>query len=395
LPAAGLGSVFWLTLSWLACLFGMATKEVMVSAPVIVLLYDRTFIAGSFREALRRRWRQHAALAGTWVLLACLVVANGNRGGTAGAGIGVSWWAYALTQFPAILRYLGLALWPSPLVFDYGVQWVRHPWSVLPCAVAVAVLLAGTAWFASRKPADVKPGSEERAGWRRALGFAGVFFFAILAPTSLVPGNRQTMADHRMYLALAPIVVAVVCAIHARFGRRSRIAFLCLALAAGWATARRNEDYQSNFAIWGDTVAKCPDNLFARNNFGVALAEAGNSAGAMGQFRAAIALSPQSVEARTNLGGLLMEAGKADEGIAQFREALKLEPSFFGVHDNLGTALFQTGKLADAADQYEQALRLEPGNAEVHYKLGLVLRALGRPAEAEAQFKEASRLDPR
>ena len=38
----------------LACLLGMATKEVMVSAPLVVLLYDRTFLAGSFREA----WRQ-------------------------------------------------------------------------------------------------------------------------------------------------------------------------------------------------------------------------------------------------------------------------------------------------------------------------------------------------
>ena len=40
----------------IACLLGMATKEVMVTAPVIVLLYDRTFLAGSFAAALRRRW---------------------------------------------------------------------------------------------------------------------------------------------------------------------------------------------------------------------------------------------------------------------------------------------------------------------------------------------------
>jgi hypothetical protein len=39
-----------------ACLLGMATKEVMVSAPLVVLLYDRTFVAGSFREASTRPW---------------------------------------------------------------------------------------------------------------------------------------------------------------------------------------------------------------------------------------------------------------------------------------------------------------------------------------------------
>ncbi len=37
-----------------ACAAGMACKEVMVAAPLVVLLYDRTFLAGSFRAAWRR-----------------------------------------------------------------------------------------------------------------------------------------------------------------------------------------------------------------------------------------------------------------------------------------------------------------------------------------------------
>src|SRR5207253_2214235 len=37
----------WLVLAILACLCGMASKEVMVTAPVMVLLFERTFIAGS------------------------------------------------------------------------------------------------------------------------------------------------------------------------------------------------------------------------------------------------------------------------------------------------------------------------------------------------------------
>ena len=56
--------VCWYAGSALACLLGMASKEVMVSAPLIVLLYDRAFLAGSFREAWRRRWGLYLALAG-------------------------------------------------------------------------------------------------------------------------------------------------------------------------------------------------------------------------------------------------------------------------------------------------------------------------------------------
>jgi len=43
----------WSVLCVAACLLGMLSKEVMVTAPLTALLYDRCFLAGSWREALR------------------------------------------------------------------------------------------------------------------------------------------------------------------------------------------------------------------------------------------------------------------------------------------------------------------------------------------------------
>src|SRR4051812_46317313 len=60
----------WHAAAALACLAGMLTKPVMVTAPIAVLLYDRAFLAGSFGGALRRRWPLYAALAATWLALA-------------------------------------------------------------------------------------------------------------------------------------------------------------------------------------------------------------------------------------------------------------------------------------------------------------------------------------
>src|ERR1035438_6675615 len=60
--------VLWAVFSVLACLLGMATKEVMVTAPVMVFLYDRTFFSGSFAQAWRRHRRLYAGLACTWLL---------------------------------------------------------------------------------------------------------------------------------------------------------------------------------------------------------------------------------------------------------------------------------------------------------------------------------------
>ncbi|MFI5357299.1 MAG: hypothetical protein ACHQ4G_08190, partial [Opitutales bacterium] len=82
----------WLRLSVTACLAGMATKEIVVTAPLIVLCYDRTFVGGTFREAWRQRRRYYCALGATWVLLVLLVLGNGGRGGVVGFGLGMSAW---------------------------------------------------------------------------------------------------------------------------------------------------------------------------------------------------------------------------------------------------------------------------------------------------------------
>ena len=126
--------------SVLACLLGMASKEVMVSAPLMLLLYDRTFLAGSFREAWRRRYGLYLALAATWLLLGWLVVSSGNRGGSAGFGIAIGWRAYLGAQFEAIAHYLRLSVWPYPLVFYYGDDAARNALDIAPYAVVVGLL---------------------------------------------------------------------------------------------------------------------------------------------------------------------------------------------------------------------------------------------------------------
>ncbi|MES1167228.1 MAG: hypothetical protein ABUL68_04430, partial [Pseudomonadota bacterium] len=70
----------WYALSVLCCALGMMAKEVMVSAPLMVLLYDRTFVAGSFGRAWRERWRWYGGLAATWLVLGWLMLGPGSRG---------------------------------------------------------------------------------------------------------------------------------------------------------------------------------------------------------------------------------------------------------------------------------------------------------------------------
>jgi tetratricopeptide (TPR) repeat protein len=374
----------WQVLSVAACLLGMATKEVMVSAPVVVLLYDRAFLAGSFSESFRRRWVVYTGLASTWLVLLALVAAAHGRGGSAGFGSGVPWWGYALTQLTAVVHYLRLCLWPHPLVFDYGSDLAARSLRILPNALVVAGLMAGTVWALVRRP---------------AIGFLGAVFFAILAPSSsIVPVATETIAEHRMYLALAPVVVLAVIGIHRWMGRAA--VPCCVAVAAGLsvATWQRNQTYLSDVGIWSDTVAKRPGNARAQNNLGYVLAGLpGRSADAIAHYEEALRLKPGYAMAEFNLGNALAAVpGRRDEAIAHYGVALRLWPNHAEAHYNLGCALDRSpGRSAEAIVQYGEALRLSPDYVEAHYNLGRALETMpGRSAEAIAHFEEALRLRP-
>jgi tetratricopeptide (TPR) repeat protein len=370
----------WQVLSVAASLLGMATKENMVSAPVLVLLLDRAFVAGSFAGAWQRRRGFYAALAATWFLLGGLLASTGgNRGGSVGIGVDISWWDYVLTQFPALVHYLRLSFWPTPLVFEYGTFWIGSLADVWLQACVVVALIAGTLFAWWRKP---------------AVGFLGAWFFAVLAPTSLIPGMTQRIVEHRMYLSLAPVVVLIVAAVYSRSGRRGLAALLALAAGLGFLTFQRNADYRTEIALWADTVAKRPANAGAHASLGAALAEAGRMAEAVREDEMALRLSPGLLTTRNNLGTALIAVGRVDEAIQLLEESLRQEPDNAQAHLNMGVALDILKRASEARPHYEAAVRRKPNFAEAHNNLGDALSRAGRNAEGIAHLQEALRLKP-
>lgn len=145
----------------------MGSKEVMVSAPLLFALYDRTFIAGSWREVWARRRGQHLALAGTWLVLAGLVLTNLDRGGSAGAALPVGPVDYALTQVYAIVHYLRLTVWPAPLILDYGSALVDGWGAIAWSALLLIPLGAASLWRVGAGWRPVSAGSSFSPSWRR------------------------------------------------------------------------------------------------------------------------------------------------------------------------------------------------------------------------------------
>ena len=368
----------WRGASLIASLAGMACKEIMVFAPLVVLLYDRTFIAGNFRAALHQRGRYYAALAATWLLLAVLVINAGNRGGSAGFDTGIPPTAYALTQLTAVSRYLGLALWPHPLVFDYGNATENN-------ATSIAALLIGALIIATF------------AGLRRGtvVGFLGASFFLILAPSSsFIPIATQTQAEHRTYLALAPLVVLLVLGFRVLVRARGLIIGSTAAVALGGLTFSRNQDYRSAHTLWADTTAKRPANPRAHFNLGQALVATGRDAEATASFEHAVKLRPTYAQAHNALGLTLTKAGRHDDAVRHAAEAVHLAPHMADAHLTLGAALIAADRMPEALVAYQRALAVDPDSSDIHTQVGLLLARAARPAEALIHFEQAARLAP-
>jgi hypothetical protein len=60
----------WYSAALVACLLGLGCKEVMATAPAVILLYDRAFLSPSWRDAARRRGLLYVLLFGAALMLA-------------------------------------------------------------------------------------------------------------------------------------------------------------------------------------------------------------------------------------------------------------------------------------------------------------------------------------
>jgi protein O-mannosyl-transferase len=388
--ASETGRMFWVAAAVAACALGMTCKEVMAAAPILAIFFDRIFLIRRTSDRMPRRPWLYAGLASTWVIL-ILLLRSGPRSQTVGFGfekLGPK--EYLLTQCGVITHYLRLAFWPAPLSIDYHSWPATSGFSDVPLQAALlAALLVLSFWALKKRP---------------AAGFAGLWFFAILAPSSsVVPIASELAAERRMYLPLVAVIALTLAGLYrlvkTTVGRKYQGAAFPAVLAVVLlpcigATRARNEVFQDEAAVWSDVVSHYPQNALAHSNLGSALGRKGKISDSIYHFSKAIELNPRYAEAYNNLGAALYLAGRTAEAVDKIREALRLKPDYVQAHLNLGLSLHNLGRLEEAAAEYESVLRAEPGDAEAHNHLGAALLSLGRKNEAIGHFEASLKLRP-
>lgn len=384
----------WLVAAALTCAAGMLSKEMMASAPAMVLLYERTFLAGSFRDALRRSWPLYLALAAAWIPLLLLML-TGPTTPESGFGLGVPahvWW---LTQTKVLLLYLRLAVWPWPLVIHYQIPYLTTIAASWPWLLATMVLAAAAVVLS----------------WKRtAAGYVLVWLFAVLSPTLVIPLVNEIAAERRMYLPLAALAALAVVGLFAMFQiviarsiqpwsrtlLTATAALLLIGLTASYVRLDRLRlaAFASERALWEDAAKHEPDDPLVRVNLGIALVQAGESAAAIEQFSEAVRLDPNSFRAHYNLARALEADARPADALEHYQAALAINPHHAASQNNLGRLLASTGRTLDALEHYREALRIDPDLTEAHNNLGILLLQQGFTHQAIDHFEQALALKP-
>jgi tetratricopeptide (TPR) repeat protein len=360
----------WTAAAIVCCGLGMATKEVMVTAPIMVALWDHVFGRPRANGGGRVRLRLVIGLAATWAILGALV-AYEHRGPSISLTLATSW-VYLLTQAGVVIHYLRLAFVPSPLVFLYDWPLASSLAAVAWQAIVLTALVAVTAVGVVR---------------RHPLGFLGAWFFLVLAPSSSVlPILTEVAAEHRMYLPLAAVIAIVAAGLYAagttivRSPRRAAVAGAVTAVAVvavvaalGVETYTRNRVYASAERLWRDTVDKRPSDARPRVAYADALAGADRLAEAEAQLQTAVVLAPADPVARVRLGAVLARQQKLDDAILQLAQALTLRPGDVDAHRFLAELYAIRRQDGLAVQHFEHALAVLPNDAELLARLASIL----------------------
>ena len=394
----------------------LETKAIAVSLPVMIVVQDFLYRDRARHPTVMsymRDWRRLVLPVGLPAVLnvAYLVQRSILLPEWAEAMLHERWvtpWIWFMSQWPALLYYVRLFLWPDALSVDYDFPYTTS--LLLPRAWMSLLLLlswSALALRASRRYPQVT--------------FATLWFFITLAPESSFAPLAEVINDHRPYIAsslglsvLLAWLLDRATAIVAPRRRQAVFAGACLLLCmpAAVFTHYRSWQWSDSLRLWEDTVRKSPNNARAWMNAGLAYMSRGDMVSARRYFERARDLSPGYAYVHMNLSMLEAHEGHIEKALSEAQQAVRLRPDLALTHFYLGQALHKMGRTAEAGAAYQQAVQINPGYGEAKQALARLrtfdgqseaalmsaglhaLYARRDPSAAAAQFRKVLERNP-
>ena len=411
----------WHVATVICCWMGMGTKEVMVTAPLAVLLFDMIFVNRRWQTPLKTRLALYAGLflSWSWVFSNASVTLASTSSSVGSNSQGITGSDYFVSQPQVLLSYLRLFFWPDPLCIDYYATTFRTVSEIAAPGIVILGLFVVCLWALRYRP---------------VVGFPSFMTFLLLAPSSSFLPIADPIVEHRMYLPLACLIVLTVASVWWAVNQLERrcklspttvraisaVAVLGTLTALTSTTIARNRDYHSVVSLWGSAMEVNPQNPRAFNQLGVELEKSGRHDKAFDyhveavrlsnathrkplaeyhyslarslhrqehipeaifHYQRAIQLRPRSTAVLLNLGIAYCDLGNVDEAIAQYREAIRIRPNYSLAHNNIAIAFAGQCKYDEALNHFEKALKGRPSIPSIRHTVARMLIKMGKPQD--------------
>ena len=379
----GSKGISWLRAVAVVALYGGAvlTKEHTVVLPAVLLLSDYYFYPGFTFEGIKRNWRLYVPIAAGGVAGSVFIWRILSFSDTAGFAVeGLPWYLYFFTQCKVIWVYVRLFFAPFGLNVDHDYPVVETMADPAAIAGLVALLaLAGAAWWYRK---------------RYPLVSYGVFVFLLfLAPTSSFVPIQDTLVERRVYLPSLGLLL-IVAGLMRRWKTSRTVMAGAMAAALvvmSFAGYQRASVWESAEALWGDSVAKNPDNWRANFQLAYAYFEQQQCTRAAEQYGKAAKLAEPDFRLLVDWAHAYDCANRPDQAVEKLREAVTLDDSA-QTHTELGMMLAKQGNYDEALTALAKAEKLEPRYEMIYFNRGNIYRAMNDPARAAKEYRSALEL---
>ena len=394
----------YLFVIYLSYVLSLLSKEMGVTLPAILLLYDllrkpltrenetgppANQLQGFFKrlkEILRRHWAFYLTLLVIAILFTFheAVLKHRSRqlgfyGGTMSSNF--------LTVFNIWVFYIRMLILPLSLNAAHSFPISRsifEPGTLLPVSILLAI-------FALLIKLIKK---------KELYSFGGFWFFITLLPVSHIFPHHELLAEHYLYLPSFGFSLMTGLLFSDLFQRVRWKPLIYLPLAGlvffyAYQTIDRNQDWKNELTLWADTARKSPDNFRAKLNLGVSYMSRGEYDKAIQEFRTSIQIKGDNPTAYNNLGVIYLEKEDFDQAIAHFRKAISFQSRYAEAHGNLANALAMKGSTDEAIEEEKRAISIDPKNLAYHFNLARLYEVKALWNEATMEYRETLRLDPK
>jgi len=305
-------------------------------------------------------------------LLLCgiLVFFMGRMGPATWVAGGSSFYHYVITQPFVILRYFTTFFLPIDLSADTD-------WRTLGTLLDIRFFM-GASFLVALLWAAVASSRKERG---RPISFGILWFLIALLPTSLTP-LAEVMNDHRIFFPYVGLTMSISWAValglsHLKksvqpaqtFNRALVVAILIVLAAYAYGTYQRNKVWLTDETLWRDVTEKSPNNGRGLMNYGLALMEKADYAGAERYFNKALTLTPNYSFLLVNLGILKEATGHPVEAESFFGRAIVSNTGFPGPYFYYGRFLKRQGRSDETVQNLNKTLALVPAHLEARHLL--------------------------